>query len=82
MTQHPLIEALDLLTDERYPGFRQALLDERDRYDKRMRRLGCDPRVMDRCAGAIEALDFALGKPEQMKDTSPVVSVTPPGDPA
>lgn len=77
MTVHPVIEALELLTDERYPGFKHALEDQRVAYVKRMTRPGCDPRVMDRCAGAIEALDFALGKPQEMKDTPPVESATP-----
>lgn len=72
-----MIEARDLFADKRFPGYEAALEAERAAYVKRMTRFGCDPRVMDRCAGAIEALDFALGKPQEMKDTLPAESTTP-----
>lgn len=76
MIVHPSIEGRDIFADGRFPGYQAALEKERSDYDKRMRRIGCDPRVMDRCAGAIEALDFALGKPSEMKDSDPAESAT------
>lgn len=83
MIVHPSIEGADLLADGRFPGYQAALEAERSRYVDWMTRPprhGLDPTThhaaMCRYAGAIEALDFALGKPKQMADTDPTESET------
>lgn len=75
---HPSIEARDLLADEKYPGFKKLLTDKRKEHEQELLRPRCDPRRMDYLAGAISALDWALGRPDVMKDTPSI----PPGDPA
>jgi hypothetical protein len=72
-----VIEARDLLADSKYPGYRRLLEEKREAYEKELLRPFCDPRRMDYLAGAISALDFALGRPDVMKDTLPAESETP-----
>lgn len=88
MTVHPSLEGRDLLADDRYPGYRAALEAERDRWEASMTKIpraDLNPQAhhahMTRCAGAISALDFALGKPEQMKDSTPESTPTPSPSP-
>lgn len=84
MTQHASIEGRELMADDRYPGYKATLEAKRKHYEDRLiqePRRGTDPAVhhahMTRCAGAIEALDFALGKPELMRDSLPESPTTP-----
>lgn len=84
MTQHAAVEGRELMADDRYPGYKAALQSERDRWEAallRGPRSGTHPQAhhahMTRCAGAIEALDFALGKPELMRDSLPESPTTP-----
>lgn len=76
MIVHPSIEGRDLLADDAYPGYRALLQAERDKYEGELIRPPRDHRRMDWLAGAITALDFALRKPEQMKDSNPAESTT------
>lgn len=77
MTVHPSIEGRELVADDRYPGYKAALEARRGEHEERMLRPSCEPRMRDYLAGAITALDFALGKPDEMKDSVPTEPATP-----
>ncbi len=76
-----MLEARELLADERYPGYEMLLRDKRAEHEAELLRPRCEPRRIDYLRGAIAALDWALGRPDVMKDTPPAESTTP-GTPA
>lgn len=71
MSVTPALDIRAFVEDERWPAYRDALQLRRDELDQRLVRGHMDHPAMCRLAGAIEALDFALGRPDELKKTDP-----------
>lgn len=74
MSATPALDIRAFVDDERWPAYRDALSMRRDELDQRLVKGHLDHPTMCRLAGSIEALDFALGRPDELKRLDPAPS--------
>lgn len=72
MSAIPAIEAQALVSDSRWPTYRDYLLERRRVLQHRLEReVPLDHPAMCRIAGEIRGLNYALGIPDELKVSDP-----------